>query len=118
MDLVAVQRCAFTARGGKQLIVKRVENHPHDYRVPLRQTYRDAKTWIAVRKVRRAVQRIDMPAEFRIRGALVPRSLFGGYRVLGEILAQALDNGRFRALVCLRYQIDVAFVRNLRRAVK
>src|SRR5216684_4441563 len=69
--LPVIQRRAFTARGGEQLIVKRVEDHACDYRVPLRQTYRDAKTRIAVRKVRRAVQRIDMPAEFRMGSALV-----------------------------------------------
>src|SRR5713226_5485573 len=118
MDLLAVQRCAFAARGGEQFIVKRVEDDSCDYRVPLRETYRDAKTWIAVRKVRRAVERIDVPAEFRIRGALVPRSLFRSDRMFGKILGQALDNGRFRTLVCLRHQVHVALVRNLRRVVK
>src|SRR4029077_16881874 len=111
---LAIQRGTFAARGGEQLLVKRIEDDPCDYRIPLRQAYRHAKARITVREVGRAVERIAMPAEFGMRGALVPRSLFRGDRMFGKVLSQALDDSCFRALVRLRHQINVAFVRNLR----
>ena len=64
-----------------------------------------------------AVKWINVPAEFRSRSALVPRSLFRRDGMVGKVFCQAFNDKPFRALVRLRDEIDfVSFVANVERA--
>ena len=64
-----------------------------------------------------AVKWINVPAEFRSRSALVPRSLFSRNGMVGKVSCQSFNDEPFRALVRLRDEIDfVSFVANVERA--
>src|SRR5207244_13504521 len=61
--------------------------------------------------------RINGPAAFRSRSALMPRSVFSRDGMVGKVLCQPRDDVPFRALVRLRDEIDfVSFVANVERA--
>ena len=62
----------------------------------------------AVREIRGAVQRIDVPAVFR-RRARVPAALFGHDGVRGEMRVQPLDHQLLGGAVGLGHQIELAF---------
>ncbi len=75
-----------------------------------------AKHGIAVREVRGAVERIDVPAKRRIR--LLAAAFLCHDGVLGEMRPQAGDDGRLGFLVRLGHQIHVALVTDLPRTVE
>jgi len=57
-----------------------------------------------------------MPAKFR--AAFVAAPFFRGDGVLRKVFSQPRNNGLLRAFIRLRYQVNVALVRDLRRPVK
>ncbi len=65
MDFLAVEGGAFAAGGGKEFVVKRIEARRGEQRIPLGERDRNAEARIAVRKIRGAIERIDVPAKFR-----------------------------------------------------
>ena len=69
-----------------------------------------------MRKIRRAVQGIDVPAEGRF--ALGPSALLGHNRVFRKMRAQAGDDGLFGAPVGLRHDVDLSLVADVDRAVE
>ena len=61
-----------------------------------------------------AVKRINVPAEFGSRSALVSRSLFGRNGMIRKVLSELLDDEPLRALVSLCNEIYfVPFVANV-----
>src|SRR5260370_2494639 len=117
VDFLAVERGAFAARGGEKFVVKRIEDRGGEQRIPLGKSDRDAKAGISMSEVRGAVKRINVPAKFGSRSALMPRALFGSNSVVGKVLSEALDDEALRTLVRLSDEIDfVAFVANVKRA--
>ncbi len=117
VDFFAAERRAFTARGGEKLVVERIEDDGGEKRVSLCERDGNAEAGVAVREVRSAVERINVPAKLRSRSALMARSFFGCNSMVGKVFAQPLDDEPFRALVRLGDEIHfVAFVANVERA--
>src|SRR5713226_7044573 len=117
MDFFAVEGGALAARGGEKFVVKGIEDRGGEKRIALGERNRDAETRISVREIRGAVERIDVPAKFRRRSALMPGSFFGGDGVVGKIFGETLDDEAFGPLVRLRDEIHfVAFVSDVQRA--
>ena len=69
-----------------------------------------------MRKIRRAIQRVNVPAILRIpfRAA----ALFRGDRMPGKIFLQAADDERFGAAVGLGNQVELLLVGNIRRSLQ
>jgi len=86
VDFFAVEGGAFAARGGEKFVVERIEDRGGEKRIPLGECDRNTEEGIPVSKIRGAVERIDVPAEFRGRSAFMPSSLLGGNRVPGKYL--------------------------------
>jgi hypothetical protein len=116
VDFLAVEGGAFAARSGEEFVVKGIEDRRGEKSIPLGERDRDAEVGIPMREIRCPVQRIDVPAKFRSRSALVPRSLFGGNGMVGKVFGQPFDDESFRTLVRLRHEIDfIAFVGEIQR---
>src|SRR5713226_326783 len=92
LDFLAVEGGAFAARGGEKFLVKRIEDHGGEKRIPPGERDRDAEARISVREIGGAVERIDVPAKVRSRSALMPRSFFGSDGVLWKVFGQPLDD--------------------------
>src|SRR5229473_7719220 len=90
VDFLAVEHGALAARGGEKFVVKRIEDRGGEKRIALGECDRDAEARISVREIRGAVERIDVPAKFRSRSALMPGSLFGGDGMVGKVLGKTL----------------------------
>src|SRR6266704_3312503 len=117
VDFFAVERRAFAARGREKLVVERIEDDGGEQRVSLCERDGNAEAGVTVREVRSAVERIDVPAKFRSRSALMARSLFSGNGMVGKVFAQPLDDEPFRAFVRLGDEIHfVAFVGDVQRS--
>src|SRR5260370_35953942 len=115
-DFLAVEGGAFAACGSKEFIVKRIEDCGSEKRISLRESERNTEARIAMSEIRRAIQRINVPAKFGSRRALMPRSLFGGDSMLGKVFRQPLNDQPLRAFVGLGDKIHlVAFVSNVQR---
>src|SRR5713226_1097742 len=115
-DFFAVECGAFTARGRVELVVNRIVDDAREDRVFVREGDGDAEAGIAVGKVRGAVKRIDVPAEFG--GPFVASAFLGGDGMVGKVLRETLDDGLFGSLVGLRHEVDIALVSNMRGAVE
>ena len=117
VNFFAIERGAFAARGSEKLVVERIEDDSGEQCISLRESNGNAEAGIAVRIVRGAVKRINVPAELRSRSALVPRSLFSRDGMVGKVFCQPFDDEPFRSLVRLRDEVYlVSFVANVERA--
>src|SRR6185369_10161912 len=79
---------------------------------------RDTETWIAMRVVRSAIQRIDDPLPLALLAANQGRlaRFLGQNSVLWIIRTDALDDQVFSSDIGFRDEIDVAFICDLRGA--
>ena len=66
-----------------------------------------------MRKIRRPIEGIHVPAKFRTR--LVTQTFFRGNGVRRKIFCQPIDDQSFRPLIRLRHEVHFALIRNLRR---
>ena len=111
----AVERGAIAASGGEELVGDGIEDDSSDNSVALGERDGNAEARIAVSEVGGAVERIDVPTEFR--GGLFAGAFFGGDGMIGKILVEARDDGLLRALVGLGDDVDlVAFVAEIEGA--
>src|SRR5579862_2047770 len=119
MDALLVQVGALAARGAEKLVADGIEHDAGDRLAIFAEADRDREARISVRKVRGAVERIDVPAIFRAGGGRgrAP-ALFGDDRVIGKAISDFRDDNRFRALVRFRYDVDFTLVGNLFRAIE
>jgi len=114
-DSFAVERGAFAARGGIQLVVVGIEDHGGEQRVALRQRDGNTETGIVMREIRGAVERIDVPAKFG--SGVLAGALFRSDGVARKQIVDAGDNELLGALVGLRDDVHfVAFVANVERS--
>src|SRR5260370_10072316 len=117
LEFLDIEGGGFATSGSEKFVVKRIESRGGEQRISLGKSDRDAKAGIAVGEIRGAIQRINVPAKFRSRSALMPRSLLGSNGVLGKILREPLNDQPFRTPVRLRDQIHlIAFVCEIPRA--
>src|SRR4029077_17111509 len=110
-DAFLVQIGAFSPRGSKEFLGDRLINHSYKQFSRLLKSDGDRKTWVAVSKIRGAVQGIHNPAIARI--ALLPASLLRHDSVLGEIGPQPAHNRLLRSAIRLRNDIHFALVADL-----
>ena len=111
VDRFAVQPRATSKFSGEHLVARRIVNHTRD---PLPQSLhceRNAKHRIAVRKIRSAIERIDVPLV--LAAGFDPRSLFTHHVVSWKLMADPLQNHRLRLSIGHRDQIHVALIFNL-----
>jgi hypothetical protein len=113
---LAIQCGASATGGGEKFIVDGVVNDTRDHRIALGKRDRNAEARVAVREIRGAIERIDMPA--KLGGAFVAGSLLGGDGVVGEIFREPLDDRALGAFVGLGDQVGFSFVDDVRRSVE
>ena len=99
-----------------------VKDHADNRLFVFHQCNRDSETRITVGEIRRAVERVHVPAVARARGAfgemLVSAALFADDGVRRKMSAQAADHAFFRAAVGLRDEVHFAFIGDGRRMVE
>jgi hypothetical protein len=111
VNCCVVQPRAATELSGEHLVASWIVNHSRD---PLPMAFhgqRNAKHWKAVRKIRCAIQRIDIPLVFAAR--FDARSLFPNHVMSRKLVANPFQNQRLRLAIRDRNQIHVALVFNL-----
>ena len=111
MNPLAVQVSARAALGGKQLAADGVKDHARNDLAPKSQSQGHAKHREPVREVRRAIERIHVPAV--VRGRFPSPALLGDDGVGRIVFPQAFDNQGFGAPVGLGDQVGGSFVGNL-----
>ena len=109
VDRLAVQRRALAALRGEHLVACRiVENADLKLLILAHQRDRNAEHRIAMGKVGRAIEGIDIPAVVGVGTAA--SAFFADNAVFRPAGAQALDDQLLRSAVGLGHQINVAFV--------
>src|SRR5580704_5887399 len=97
MDGLLVQVGALPFHRSEKLLRDRLVDDPDDELAGLLKPDGDCEAWIAVGEIRRAVERIDKPAEARL--GFLAASLFGYDRVLWKVRPQQSDDGFLRPAV-------------------
>src|SRR5579863_7201236 len=92
LDWFAAEVCTFFANGREQFVRDRVQDHAYERLAVCKEADGHGKAGIRMSEVRRAVERVDVPAIFCGGGA--SRALFRDDRVLGKTRAQLRDDDR------------------------
>ena len=111
VDRGAIQPRAAAEFGGEHLVASRIVNYSRDPLPLAFHRQRNAKHRKAMRKIRGAVQRIDVPLVFAAR--FDARSLFPQHVMSRKLVANPFQNQRLRLAIGHRNQIHVALVFNL-----
>src|ERR1035437_41597 len=112
--------------GRKQFVTRRIVDHSGEaasllarqtiLRRPAFQRHRYTEHRISVRKIRRAVERIDVPSV--VAALIVQPLLFAEHVMQRKLLADALADERLGSAVGGSYQIGVTLVLNLQSLVE
>ena len=87
----------------KHLVPRRIHDHPGNQLTSSLQRQRHVEHREAVREIRRAIQRIHVPAIFRC--ARLPAAFFGHDGVRGKVAAEPVHDQPLAGAVGLRHQI-------------
>ena len=111
-----VEERAFAARRREHFPRHGIVNDAHDHLARLFEANGNGKARVAMREIRRAVERVHKPAEWRVR--LLAAAFLGHDRVFWEVRPQARDNRLLGFLVRLRHQVHYALIADLSGTVE